>query len=207
MNSTQMITSMSDAEQVKEFTKESGADVSNKPNLMSKDEVFFLIKMMLDEIMELGATVAHSHEVKTEMMKMILNSKDLPLINQSAILQNYKYQDKFEKMQREKGQLGEEEDWTYMTQEFSDWTLQTVIAEQADALIDCYYYSLNAAAKKGVNLSKIFQVVHKANMDKRDPVTGKFLRREDGKIIKPKGWMEPDITAEIIRQGNEGSFN
>ena len=32
----------------------------------------------------------------------------------------------------------------------------TRIAEQADALVDSYYYSLNAAAKKGINLSKVF---------------------------------------------------
>ncbi len=59
---------------------------------------------------------------------------------------------------------------------------------QADALIDVYYYSLNAAAKKGINLSAIFKIVHAANMAKRDPATGKFLKRDDGKIIKPAGW-------------------
>lgn len=34
-------------------------------------------------------------------------------------------------------------------------------ADQADALIDIYYYSLNAACKKGVNLSSLFDIVHK----------------------------------------------
>ena len=52
-------------------------------------------------------------------------------------------------------------------------------------LVDSYYYSLKCCCKKGINLSNIFEVVHKANMDKRDPLTGKFLKREDGKIIKP----------------------
>jgi predicted HAD superfamily Cof-like phosphohydrolase len=33
-------------------------------------------------------------------------------------------------------------------------------AEQADALVDIYYYSLNAACKKGMNLSALFDVVH-----------------------------------------------
>lgn len=60
---------------------------------------------------------------------------------------------------------------------------------QADALVDVYYYSLNAAAKKGVNLSSIFSIVHSANMAKRDPKTGVFLKRADGKIIKPEGWQ------------------
>lgn len=69
-------------------------------------------------------------------------------------------------------------------------TLATAInqcADQADALVDVYYYSQNAACKKGMNLSSVFSMVHTANMAKRDPATGKFMKREDGKIIKPKG--------------------
>jgi predicted HAD superfamily Cof-like phosphohydrolase len=158
----------SDSELVRQFTKESGTNVPNEPQLMNKEEVLFLIKMMLDEIMELGATVAEPHEVKLNMIKMITNSKDLPKITGVSTAE--------------------------------------LIAEQGDALVDSYYYSLNAAAKKGVNLSNIFKVVHQANMDKRDPVTGRFLKREDGKIIKPTGWKEPDITGEIVRQIKEGSF-
>jgi predicted HAD superfamily Cof-like phosphohydrolase len=45
-----------------------------------------------------------------------------------------------------------------------------------------------------------------ANMAKRCPVTGKFLKREDGKIIKPAGWQPPDVEGEIERQAREGSF-
>lgn len=158
---------MSDADLVRQFTKESGANAPNEPELMTKDEVLFLIKMVLDEIMELGATVSEPHEVKYAMIKMITDSKDLPKV---------------------------------------EGTKEELIGEQGDALVDSYYYSLNAAAKKGVNLSKIFDLVHKANMDKRDPATGKFLKREDGKIIKPAGWKEPNITEEIRRQTKEGSF-
>jgi len=163
---------MSDAELVAEFTSESGTPVPNSPQLMSKDDVFFLIKMMLDEIMEFGATVAEPLDVKFEMIKMITGSKDIPKCEGST---------------------------------------EELIAEQADALVDSYYYSLNAAAKKGINLSKIFKLVHEANMDKRDPVTGKFIRREDGKIIKPPGWANKwdsnkFVVQEILRQIKEGSF-
>ncbi len=81
------------------------------------------------------------------------------------------------------------------------------IAAQFDALIDSWYYSLNVAAQHGVNLSSIFDVVHRANMAKRDPVTGQFIRREtDGKVIKPAGWQPPDVEGEISRQISEGSW-
>jgi len=83
-----------------------------------------------------------------------------------------------------------------------------LIGAQFDALVDSWYYSLNTAAKHGVNMSKIFDVVHKANMDKRDPETGKFLSREsDGKIIKPKDWQSPNITGEITRQRKQGAWS
>jgi predicted HAD superfamily Cof-like phosphohydrolase len=80
----------------------------------------------------------------------------------------------------------------------------SVIAAQADSIVDLWYYALNAFSKKSVDLSAIFNVVHNANMAKRDPVTKKFIRREsDGKIIKPPGWTPPDIVAEVKRQRNQ----
>ena len=82
-----------------------------------------------------------------------------------------------------------------------------LISSQFDALVDSWYYSLNIAAKHGVNMSSMFNIVHNANMAKRDPVTGKFNKREsDGKVIKPFGWKPPDVEAEIKRQMEDG-FN
>lgn len=75
-----------------------------------------------------------------------------------------------------------------------------IIADQADALVDAWYYMLNSACKKGMDLSSVFDVVHKANMDKRDKETGKFIKRDDGKILKPKGWKPADIVGEIEKQ-------
>ena len=167
----------SDAELVKQFTEESGSIIPHEPQLMTKDEVSFIIKMMLDEIMELYATVADSKEAKMNMIKMICDSKDIDI--------DFKY--------------------------LQEYDPANLIGQQADAFVDSYYYSLNASAKKGINLSSIFQLVHKANMDKRDPATGKFIKREDGKIIKPQGWSEKwdgngFITREIVRQAKDGAF-
>lgn len=82
-----------------------------------------------------------------------------------------------------------------------------LVADQADAAIDTWYYMLNAFCKKGINLSKIFSVVHEANMNKRDPKTGKFIKDAKGKTIKPEGWKEPDILGEIIKQKTDGSWS
>lgn len=83
-----------------------------------------------------------------------------------------------------------------------------LIGAQADAMVDAWYYMLNIAAKHGINLSKLFDIVHQANMNKRDPATGKFLRRpSDGKVIKPAGWTPPDIDKAIQEQFENGSWN
>jgi|APSaa5957512622_1039677.scaffolds.fasta_scaffold83312_2 predicted HAD superfamily Cof-like phosphohydrolase len=67
-----------------------------------------------------------------------------------------------------------------------------LINEQADAAVDIWYYLLNAYSKKGINISKHFDIVHNANMDKRDLKTGKFIIREsDGKVLKREGWKPP----------------
>lgn len=79
-------------------------------------------------------------------------------------------------------------------------TEDEIIAAQADAIVDAWYYGCNAFAKKSVDVSQIFNTVHQANMDKRDPKTKKFIKREDGKIIKPKGWSPPDIVVEVKQQ-------
>eukprot|EP00483_Globobulimina_turgida_P002803 UN02808 len=160
----------SDAEKVREFTYEAGQPVPDKPVLMGVDEVNFITKMILDELLELYSTVLPPQAAKHTMKRMLEDAKCVPKMN-VAPTQTHK-----------------------------------LIAEQGDALVDIYYYSLNCMAKKGVNLSKIFELVHNANMAKRDPKTKKFIKRADGKIIKPKGWTAPDISAEIKRQLKNGAW-
>ncbi len=73
------------------------------------------------------------------------------------------------------------------------------IAAQADALIDMIYYICNVASRNGIDLGPVFQEVQKANMAKVHP-DGTVKRREDGKILKPDGWKEPDIESVIRKQ-------
>merc|ERR1712154_117051 len=161
---------LSDAEKVREFTYEAGQPCPDKPQLMSLEEVNFITKMVIDELLELYSTVLHPRQAKSAMVEMIKNAKNVEKMNVSPN------------------------------------RLHEVIAEQGDAFVDIWYYSLNAMAKKGVNLSKIFELVHDANMAKKDPMTGKFKKRDDGKILKPNGWRAPNVAAEIRRQTDNGSW-
>ena len=163
---------MDPASHVREFTLGAGQPSPDHPEVMTRQEVEFISKMILDEVMELMATVADPKDAKETLKSFIDTSKDIPLT---------KYSD------TEAGRISK-------------------IADQADALVDIEYYMLNCACKKGVNMSSLFGVVHAANMAKRDPTTGKFIKREDGKIIKPAGWQPPNIDAEIERQMKEGAW-
>jgi predicted HAD superfamily Cof-like phosphohydrolase len=164
--------SKTNAEDVKEFTEGyTNTKCPNKPVAMTKDEVFWLIRMVLSEMDELAATVTSNDEECTEFMQEALKTIDK--------CHNYEYDSDVE-----------------------------LIGAQADAMVDAWYYMLNIAAKHGMNLSKLFGVIHEANMNKRDPKTKEFIRREsDGKVIKPVGWQPPNIDAEIQKQFEEGSWS
>ncbi|MCY3851593.1 MAG: hypothetical protein OXF75_12480 [Acidimicrobiaceae bacterium] len=83
----------------------------------------------------------------------------------------------------------------------------TDVVEQADALVDAVYYICDTAVRHGMNLDRVFEIVHRANMGK--VVDGRVIRRDDGKILKPQGWRDPGplLVAELDRQRREGSWS
>ena len=66
------------SEAVREFTAGAGQPTPSFPSSMTDDEVLFLTKMILDETMELMATILPPKEAKEKMKNMIDASKDLP---------------------------------------------------------------------------------------------------------------------------------
>lgn len=64
----------SDAVHVREFTAGAGQPTPERPVVMSVEEVKFLVKMMLDEIMEMYATVLPPAEAK-EALKTCIDER------------------------------------------------------------------------------------------------------------------------------------
>lgn len=58
----------------------------------------------------------------------------------------------------------------------------------ADGLADLIYVAIGTALAYGIDLRPVWNEVHASNMRKE----GGFKRR-DGKILKPVGWIGPDI--------------
>ncbi len=87
-----------------------------------------------------------------------------------------------------------------------------VMAAQADAAVDLEYYSRDIFNEHGMNLDKVFDEVHDANMLKKFP-DGTFhtemLRPGIYKVIKPPGWIElgvPDVEGVIATAIVDGSW-
>lgn len=92
-------------------------------------------------------------------------------------------------------------DW--LQEEVDELREATSIMLQADAYIDLIYFAVGGLVEMGIDPAPLWDIVHGANMAKIHP-DGTVQRREDGKIIKPEGWVPPDaaLVAEIERQIN-----
>jgi predicted HAD superfamily Cof-like phosphohydrolase len=71
----------------------------------------------------------------------------------------------------------------------------------ADALADSVCVLVGTALEYGIDLTRVWDEVHRSNMAKRDPITGKVARRADGKILKPAGWLPPYIYKALYPDG------
>ena len=65
--------------------------------------------------------------------------------------------------------------------------------EQLDALIDILVVTIGAIRAGGFAGRQAWEEVMKTNFAKIDPETGKVNKREDGKVLKPEGWVAPKL--------------
>jgi len=65
--------------------------------------------------------------------------------------------------------------------------------EQLDALLDIMVVTLGALHSLGVDDENAWKEVISSNMSKIDAETGKVLKREDGKVIKPDTFKPPRL--------------
>ena len=75
------------------------------------------------------------------------------------------------------------------------WSDSRYLDKIADGCVDLMYVTIGLLISYGIDFRPLWKAVHKANMAK---VGGK--KRQDGKILKPEGWIEPDITSLLEQQ-------
>ena len=77
--------------------------------------------------------------------------------------------------------------------EFLEATHDEDDAEQLDACFDMMWVIIGYMKARGWDCEAAWDEGAKSNLIKIDPVTGKVIRREDGKILKPEGWKPPNF--------------
>jgi predicted HAD superfamily Cof-like phosphohydrolase len=65
--------------------------------------------------------------------------------------------------------------------------------EEIDACFDMIWVIVGYMKSRGWDCEGIWDEGAQSNLAKIDPTTGFVRRREDGKILKPEGWMPPDF--------------
>lgn len=66
------------------------------------------------------------------------------------------------------------------------------LVSMADGLTDIHYIAAGTEVAYGIPGKKVFDHVHDTNMAKLGP-DGLPICREDGKVMKPEGWVPPNI--------------
>lgn len=64
---------------------------------------------------------------------------------------------------------------------------------QLDGCMDLIWVTLGYCYMKGFDVAGAWAEVARSNLSKIDPVTGKVIKRNDGKVLKPEGWTPPDL--------------
>jgi predicted HAD superfamily Cof-like phosphohydrolase len=82
-----------------------------------------------------------------------------------------------------------EEEW----KELKTALLMENRVEQLDALLDFIVVSIGAIHSGGFDGEGGWREVMTTNLAKIDKDTGKVRKREDGKVLKPLGWVAPEL--------------
>ena len=73
------------------------------------------------------------------------------------------------------------------------------LEEQLDALIDILVVTIGAIHSAGFDGEGAWKEVMATNFAKIDRETGRVRKREDGKVLKPVGWVPPDLKGYLTR--------
>ena len=74
------------------------------------------------------------------------------------------------------------------------------IVEQLDALEDILVVTIGAIHSAGMDGEGGWKEVMRTNFAKVDKETGKVRKREDGKVLKPTGWVPPDLKPFVTKE-------
>lgn len=78
-------------------------------------------------------------------------------------------------------------------EEFNEFINSSIRTEELDACMDLIWVILGYCHARGFNVEGAWNEVARSNMSKVDAATGKVIKREDGKILKPDTFSPPNL--------------
>lgn len=82
---------------------------------------------------------------------------------------------------------------------FNLYTCSFFGSRQIYRCVDLIWYIVKFAYQQDYNFEGAFKEVSRSNMSKIDLVTGKVIKREDGKVLKPESYSHPDLKSFLTR--------
>jgi predicted HAD superfamily Cof-like phosphohydrolase len=103
------------------------------------------------------------------------------------------------------GELNQEQYKLYLSLMDEEWKeLKAALVledrvEQLDALLDFIVVTIGAIHSGGFDGEGGWKEVIGTNLAKIDKETGKVRKREDGKVLKPIGWVPPELAPFVSK--------
>ena len=72
--------------------------------------------------------------------------------------------------------------------------------EMLDAMIDILVVTIGAIHSMGADAEGAWKEVMSTNFNKIDKQSGRVRKREDGKVLKPVGWVAPNLAPFVARK-------
>ncbi len=79
-------------------------------------------------------------------------------------------------------------------QEFCEARINEDDVETLDACFDMMWVIIGYMLSKGYDVENAWDEGAKSNLAKIDRATGKVIKRDDGKVLKPDEWKKPDFS-------------
>jgi len=85
-------------------------------------------------------------------------------------------------------------------EEFTDAVYANDAVGTLDACMDMIWVILGYCYSRGFKIDDAWNEVARSNLAKIDSKTGKVLKREDGKILKPDNWSPPNLNDCVLQK-------
>ena len=72
--------------------------------------------------------------------------------------------------------------------------------EMLDAMIDILVVTIGAIHSMGADAEGAWKEVMATNFNKIDKQSGRVRKREDGKVLKPQGWVAPNLAPFVEKK-------